>query len=141
MALRFIVSVAEGCDYDSIHLVALQAYQFLNYALDTAGFYYNKEQRSIILSEDNEDDLWAGEYMFRRYGEQKVSIEMRYAYIDTTIQNNEALKTQFQKDTTRLFVCADITNEAEAINLKSKLLPKFPRTKIIASEIYMGCMH
>ncbi|MDF2455160.1 MAG: hypothetical protein K0R51_1153 [Cytophagaceae bacterium] len=141
MALRFIVSIAEGYDYDSIHHVAVKAAQFLNYSLDTAGSYYNKQQKSIVLSEDNEDDIWAGEYMFRRYGEQKVSIEMRYAYTDTIIKHNEVLKAQLRRDTTRLFVCADVTNEAEATRLQKKLLSEFPHTKIIAAEIYMGCMH
>jgi len=141
MALTFIVSVAEGYNYDSLHRIALQASEVLGYPMDSSSAYYNQKKKRIVLADNDEDDIWAGEYRFRRFSDERVSLEMRYAYIDTIIANNDLLREKLQNDSTRMFVCANLTDEATALKLRETLLPKFPQTKIIAAKVYVGCMH
>lgn len=139
--LNYIISVAEGYNYDSLRAVALQTASLLHFKFDSLGRYYNP-QKGIVVPEDDEDEMWAGEYFLRRSGEDVVSIEMRHAYIDTIIANNEIAVERFSQDTSRMFVFATMYPDKErADSLADIIRESFPSTRIFPASIYMGCMH
>ncbi|HTF80461.1 MAG TPA: hypothetical protein VL947_02005, partial [Cytophagales bacterium] len=127
-------------NYDSLRNIALQTAGLLHFKFDTLDRYYHPT-RGIILPDDHEDDMWAGQYLFRRFGDDVVSIEMRHVYIDTAL-HNEMEKEKFYADTTKMFVFAMMYPErSKADSLAQQLKPNFASTKVIAAKIYMGCLH
>ncbi|MBO9702523.1 MAG: hypothetical protein J7604_20095 [Sporocytophaga sp.] len=141
LELNYIVSVAEGYNYDSLKTIALQTADKLSFKFDTLGRYYNP-QKGIVLPDDDEDEMWAGEYFFRRNGENLVSVEMSYAYTDTSISNNEPELEKHRQDTTKMFVLAMMyLNKKSADSLANIIKVDYPSAKVFPAQIYMGCMH
>lgn len=140
--LNYVVKVADGYDYDSLRTIALATSEYLKFKFDTLDRYYNPLRKKIVLPDNYADDIWSGEYYFRRYGDSIVSIEMSVAYIDTLTDKNENAKKTFYSDTLKMFVFANMfTDKKKADSLLKILKPKFKRATIIPTEIYMGCMH
>jgi len=140
--LNYVVAVADGYDYDSLRKIALETSELLKFKFDTLDRYFNTTRKKIVLPDNYEDDIWAGEYYFRRFGDSAVSIEMRSAYIDTLTSKDENSSTKFYADTLKMFVFADMyNNKSQADSLLNILKPKFKQTTIIPTNIYMGCMH
>lgn len=141
LELNYIVSVAEGYNYDSLRKIALQTADKLNFKFDTMGRYYNP-QKGIVLPDDDEDEMWAGEYFFRRFGDNLVSIEMSHAYTDTSISKNEPELEKHREDTRKMFVFAMMyLDKKSADSLANIIKVDYPSTKVFPAQIYMGCMH
>lgn len=141
LELNYIVSVAEGYNYDSLKIIALQTADKLNFKFDTMGRFYNP-QKGIVLPDDDEDEIWAGEYFFRRTGDNLVSIEMSYAYTDTSILKNEPELERHRQDTTKMFVFVMMCpNKKSADSLANTIKVDYPSIKVFPAQIYMGCMH
>ena len=138
--LYYIVSVENGYNYDSLKAIAKQTATLTYMGFDTLDRYYNPK-KGIILHENDADTEWAGKYFLRRMGSKFVSIEMNHAYIDTTVIDETAIE-KHQQDSTRMFVFAMMyPNKKSADSLAAVIRPKFPRTKVFPSRIFMGCMH
>lgn len=138
----YIVSAAQGYHYDSLKEVAQSVSMFLHWKIDSTDRYYNPVRKSILVKEDSDDEMWRGEYYLRRFGDNFVSVEMQYAYMDLALKNNPKEEEKFYQDTTKMFVCAGIfenLNKAETIAQKLKEI--CPSVTIITKEMYMGCMH
>ena len=139
--LNYIVAVEEGTNYFNLRSTALKVCKTLNVRFDTLERYYNPIKQRIVLPDDNQDDIYAGGYILRRYDDGFVSIEMRNAYVDINLKD-EAQQNAFYKDTTKMFVFAAMSgNRVEADSIAKLLKKQFTGTKIIASKLYMGCMH
>ncbi len=140
--LNYVVAVAEGYDYDSLRQIAKQTSELLKFKFDTLDRYFNTSRKKIVLPDNYEDEIWAGDYFFRRFGDTIVSIEMSSAYIDTLTNKDESAKAKFYTDTLKMFVFANMyDNKRQADSLVKILKPTFKQTIIIPTEIYMGCMH
>ncbi len=140
--LNYVVSVAEGYDYDSLREIALEASELLKFRFDSLDRYFNRTRKKIVLPDNYDDEIWAGDYYFRRFADSIVSIEMRSAYIDISTNDNENAKIKFYSDTLKMFVFANMyANKKQADSLLRILKPQFEQTTIIPTEIYMGCMH
>lgn len=133
---------AAGYHYDSLRSIALETAGLLHAEFDTFHRYYHPLKKRIVLPNDFEDDIWAGEYYPRRVGERFVSIEMRDAYIDTLTVKSETAREAFYADTLKMFVFAAMYPEKKsADSILHILKPRFKEAAIIPDEIYMGCMH
>jgi len=140
--LQFVVAVAEGYNYDSLHKIAIDAGHLLKLKFDTLDRYFNKSRKKIVYPDKYDDEIYAGQYLLRRSGDSIVSIEMRYAYIDTLTDKDENAKTKFNADTLKMFVFANMyDNKKQADSLLRLLKPKFKQANIIPNKMYMGCMH
>ncbi len=140
--LNYVVMVADGYNYDTLRKIAIQTSKLLGLKFDTLDRYYNKSRRKIVLPDNHEDDLWVGDYIFRRVGGDFVSIEMREAYIDTLTEKSKIKSESFYADTLKMFVFANMYPEKKHADSLLKILkPKFKQATIIPTEIYMGCMH
>jgi len=140
MQLYHIVCVEEGDDYNSLHKTALNVSKFLKFKFDSLERYYNPIKKRVVLPDNHPDEIYAGEYFFRRNGDDFVSIEMRNYYRDISLKDDG--HDFFYSDTTKMFVFAAMFGEKkQADSLVNILKKQFKTTKIIASNIYMGCMH
>lgn len=140
--VNYIVALTEGYNYDSLHRVALDAAELLDIKFDSLDRYYNTKRKKIILPENYEDDMWAGEYYFRRSADAFVSIEMKYMYADTLTEKNEDALQKFTADSLKMFVFAGMSpNKATADSLARLLKPHYGKLQVFPSNIFMGCMH
>jgi hypothetical protein len=140
--LYYVVNVVEGYNYDSLRQIAKEVSRFITYRYDSLDRYYNYKRKKIVYPDNYEDEIYAGDYLFRRYSDSIVSLEMRNAYADTATEKNEAAHERFYADSTKLFVFADMfASKAEAEQLAARLKQKFKHTTLIPANIFMGCMH
>lgn len=140
--IRYVINVAQGLNYDSLKQIAQDVSMLLHWPLDSLDRYFNINRRKIIVPENSEDEVWAGEYIFRRYGDDFVSVEMMNAYIDTETEKNAKAKDLFYNDSLQMFVCAGIFEDINAAkSVLSKVQSLFPKAQLIKTEMYMGCMH
>jgi hypothetical protein len=140
--LNYIVTAGEGYNYDSLKSVAMHISTLLHFKMDSLGRYYNRKKESIVVPEDDADEMYAGVYYLRRTGEDFVSIEMSYAYADTSIIHDEIKMNALNSDTTKMFVFVNMyTNKASADSLAQIVRRKYSLTKVIPVRVYMGCMH
>lgn len=138
--LYHIVCVEEGDNYRSLRETGLKVSKFLGFKFDSLERYYDKRKKRVVLPKDHPDEIYAGEYFFRRYNDDFVSIEMRNAYPDPSLKDDG--NSFFYSDTTKMFVFAAMYCEKkEADKLANTLKKQFKNTIVISSNIYMGCMH
>ncbi|MCR6640432.1 MAG: hypothetical protein NVV82_15900 [Sporocytophaga sp.] len=141
LELNYIVSVAEGYNYDSLKIIALQTSNKLGFKFDTMGRYYHPE-KGIVLPDDDDDEIWAGQYYFRRFGSNLVSIEMNYAYTDTSISKNEVALEKHSEDKAKMFVFAMMYQEKKSADSLANIIKvDYPSAKVFPVQIYIGCMH
>ncbi len=140
--LRYVITAAQGYNYDSLKQIAQEVSMLLHWPIDSMGRLYSSSHQKIIVPENSTDEMWAGEYFFRRDGENYVSVEMQSAYIDTLTAKNKQQSDLFYQDEKKMFVCAGVfANENDAKSVLSRVQTEFPKARIIPTEIYMGCMH
>lgn len=126
----FYISVADtAVNYKSLKNKMIDLQTELNIKIDTMGRGYNAEKDLICLAEDDEDELYAGQYFPRRFPSESLSIEYLNFYTPTTTEKTLALITG-------IFESKD-----EAKKHLDKVLPTNNNAYLIKSNIYIGCMH
>jgi hypothetical protein len=95
------------------------------------GYNEYKSGKGLILSADADDEMWAGEYLFRRFGEEHISLEMKHAYFEDMENNAEVM----------IIVAGIFYNEEEANNYMAEIHDFAPDAYIHTDEVYQGCMH
>jgi len=128
-----ILTVTEGYSFDSLDAVSKEVAEKLDTKLDYMGRIYDPS-KGIILSPDDEDEIYKGEYFPRRFEGNSISIEMGYALADLT----ERLKG----DRMKMVVVAGLFQERnKADSVLNILKAFFPHSQVIARDLYVGCMH
>ena len=101
----------------------------LNIPIDTMGRFYNKTKNLIALPDDDEDELYAGDYFPRRFPSENLSLE----YLDF-----------YQKkagDKTIALITGIYENEKSADSALTVLHKTEEKVFKIKADIYLGCMH
>ncbi len=101
----------------------------LNIPIDTMNRYYNREKNEIILSENDEDDMYRGEYFPRRFPSQNLSLEYYHTYIDNSTQKNIALVTGIYE------------TRKSADSALTILRPYAVHAFVVKAIVYEGCVH
>ena len=102
--------------------------------IDTMGRYFDKTKQQIVLPEENEDELYRGEYFPRRFESETLSIENAYFYTENTIEPK-------QYPTEMIVVSGMFANKSKADSLKTVLKGTYPKTYVLKSKIYIGYIH
>jgi hypothetical protein len=105
--------------------------QKLKTEIDTMGRSYDPNKNLICLAEDDEDEIYAGGYLFRRSLSEFLSLEYLIYYQDE--------KNTTEKTIALVTIITDSKEEAENKLLEVKKYSK--NAFIVNSQIYMGCMH
>lgn len=125
----FVVIADTGNDYYALHHLMLSLNKKSGIDIDTMGRYYNAEKNLIALPDNDEDEMYAGEYFPRRFPGQSLSLEYMTAFIPGSGEKTIGL------------VAGIYETEAEADSILLKLIPIAPQIFRVQSEIYLGCMH
>lgn len=130
----FLVVVDKSKDYKNLRELLFNVNGDFNIEIDTLGRYFNNDKQQIILPEDDEDEMYQGEYFLRRYESTSLSIENAYAYDENSLEPEKY-------PTEMILVAGMYATKKSADSLRNILHKKYPKTFVQKSKIYMGCMH
>lgn len=127
----YLVVVAEGAAYESLLNTAEAVAKQLQVPVDQFGRIY-EPGKGILVPYDDEDEMYQGVYYPRRFESSAVSLEMKYAFAE------EAATT----DSASMLVVAGMFEQPEQAKLQlNKIKGTYPKAKVVARELYVGCMH
>ena len=127
--IRFVVVADTSLNYYALREQLFMLHDSLQQPIDTMGRTYNKVKDLIALPEDDEDEMYAGEYYPRRTTSQDLSLEYLDMYQEAAREKSIALVTGIYE------------NKKSADSAVRVLKRYSPKAFSVTSEIYMGCMH
>lgn len=101
----------------------------LGWTIDTMGRYYNAKKDLIAVPDNDEDEMYRGEYYPRRYPGENMSLEYCITYIPASTEKNIAL------------VAGIYESQKSADSLLTLLKPHAPRAFVVKANVFEGCMH
>lgn len=125
----FLVIVDTSSNYFQLYDKMVHIRQRFAMEIDTMGRYYNIQKNKIILPEDDEDEIYAGEYFPRRWPSEHLSLEYLNFYDDES------------NDATIALVAGIYENVSQADSLTELLKKSENNAFTLPSSIYIGCMH
>jgi hypothetical protein len=125
----YIVVADSGTDYYSLRDQMLYLNKALNIPIDTMRRSFNPVKNLIALPDDDEDDLYAGDYYPRRFPSKHLSLEYLSFY-----QNRTSEKT--------IAIVAGIFESPDSADSTVAIIKRI-NNKAFATpaEIYTGCIH
>ncbi len=125
----YVIVVDTSLNYALLHKKMFEVQHAFKIAIDTMGRYYNPSKDLIALPEDDEDELYAGDYFPRRFPSETLSLEYLSLY-----KNNSNEKT--------IGVVSGIfEQETKADSSLKKIQKVFPKTFKLKTEMFVGCLH
>lgn len=128
-ATYFVIVADTGLNYFPLQSKMYALSNRLNIPIDTMGRHYNASKNLIALADDDEDEIYAGDYYPRRYPSDNLSLE----YLE--IYQRDA------NDKTIALVAGIYETEANADSSLAILKRQEPNCFKLKSELYIGCMH
>ncbi len=126
----FYVVVADtNSNYYLLHKKMFDLNRQLNIPIDTMGRFYNKTKNLIALPDNDQDEMYAGDYFPRRFPSGDLSLE----YLDV-----------YQKDSgdkTIALVAGIYETEKSADSVVTAMKAIEKKAFKIKADIYVGCMH
>lgn len=129
---KYLVVVDTGTNYWQLEHTMFTLKSKLGLKIDTMGRYYNAGKNDVVLPDDDEDDIYAGNYFPRRYSDDFLSIE-NMSFYRPGLQTGAA--------NTFLLVSGLYDNPSSADSMAGIIKPYQPTVFVMKSKIYMGCMH
>ena len=130
----YLVIPIKSKNYDLLNRNMFEIHHKYGIEIDTMGRYFDKVKQQIILPEDDEDEIYQGQYFPRRFDSNTLSIENAYAYEQDILEPKKF-------PTEMILVAGMFSNKKTADSLQKTLRKDFPKTIIQKSSIYIGCMH
>ncbi|MCW3121043.1 MAG: hypothetical protein JWQ38_535 [Flavipsychrobacter sp.] len=117
---------------NSYALLAAKMYALqktLGWPIDTMGRYYNPKKDLIAVPDNDEDEMYRGEYYPRRYPSQNLSLEYYQTYMPNSTEKNIAL------------VAGIYETQQSADSLLLLLKPAALHAFVVKANVFEGCMH
>lgn len=127
--MYYAVLADTGRDYASLHNTMFRIAKELNHPIDTMERYFNESTKELKLTEDSDDDMYAGYYFPRRFEGNFLSIEYLYLYDNKANTNTMAV------------VAGSFLSRNSADSLCRKLKPITPKSIVVMFWEYDGCLH
>ncbi len=128
-ATFFIVVADTSLDYSTLHNKMLDLNRKYKIPVDTMGRCFNKTKNLIALPDNDEDELYAGDYFPRRFPTESLSLEYLNFYQKQSGEKTIALVTGIYE------------TEKSADSALSVLSASEKKVFKIKADIYLGCMH
>ncbi|ASS49640.1 MAG: hypothetical protein A3D31_01965 [Candidatus Fluviicola riflensis] len=128
-ATFFVVVADTSFDYSILHKKMFDINRQLNIPIDTMGRSYNKVKNLIALPDNDEDEIYAGEYFPRRFPSENLSLEYLDFYQRQAGEKTIALVTGIYE------------TEKSADSMLIVLQKTEKKVFKIKANIYVGCMH
>ena len=128
-ATYFVVVADTSNDYYFLHKKMFTLNRQLNIPIDTMGRFYNKTKNLIALPDNDEDEIYAGDYFPRRFPSDNLSLEYLDFYQRQAGEKTIALVTGIYETE---------KSADSALTVLHKIEKKVFKIK---ADIYVGCMH
>ena len=128
-ATYFVVVADTSADYYLLHKKMFNLNRQLNIPIDTMGRFYNKTKNLIALPDNDEDEIYAGDYFPRRFPSDNLSLEYLDFYQRQAGEKTIALVTGIYE------------KEKSADSALTVLQKTEKKVFKIKADIYVGCMH
>lgn len=128
-ATVYMVVIETGQDYNRLSSIMHMLSSKLHIPIDTLNRYYNAVKKEVVLADNDEDEMYRGEYFPRRDASASLSIEMYKYYVDAPALEPMAL------------VAGIYGKEGAANYALTQIKPYVAYAKVVKGKIYMGCMH
>jgi hypothetical protein len=128
-ATYYVVILDSSKNYYDLHQKMFELHNTLKIPIDTMGRYFNATKNLIALPDNDEDEIYAGEYLQRRFPSENLSIEYLQTYKADASKNMMCLVTGIY------------TASSFADTLCSTLKAKESKIFVSKSKLYIGCTH
>lgn len=128
-ATCYLVIVDTGSNYTILHKKMTGLQQSLQLEIDTMGRYYNEQKHKIVVPDNSDDEMYAGEYFPRRDASSFLSLEQMDYYLSSSGARNMGLVAGIYA----------AGQEADSALIKVKQVER--NAFVLKAKIYMGCMH
>ena len=128
-ATYFVVVADTSLDYSTLHQKMFDLNNKLKIPIDTMGRFYNKTKNLIALPDNDEDEIYAGDYFPRRFPSDNLSLEYLNFYQRQAGEKTIALVTGIYETEKSADSALTILHKTEKKVFKIK------------ADIYVGCMH
>lgn len=128
----YLVVIDTGINYWQLEHTMFTLNGNLGLKIDTMNRYYNAGKNNVVLPDDDEDDIYAGDYFPRRYGDDFLSIE-NLSFYQPGSQTDDA--------NTFILISGLYDNPSSADSMATIIKAHHPTVFVMKSNIYMGCMH
>jgi hypothetical protein len=128
-ATYFIVVADTSTDYYFLHKKMFNLSRHLNIPIDTIGRFYNTIKNLIALPDNDEDEIYAGDYFPRRFPSDNLSLEYLNFYQKQASEKTIALVTGIYETEKSADSALTVLHKTEKKVFKIK------------ADIYVGCMH
>jgi hypothetical protein len=125
----YVLVADTGKQYITLNTTMYTLARKTDLEVDTLGRYYNSQKNKIVLSEEDDDELYAGEYFPRRFPSTSLSME----YMDT--YNSNASEGMMG------IIAGIFQKEEEAVAALKKIQALQANAHVIKAAIYVGCIH
>lgn len=125
----YIVVADTGMQYAPLNAQMYAMAKQMNLTVDTLGRYYNPTKKKIVLNENDDDELYAGEYFPRRFPSTTLSME----YMDSYTPGSNP---------STIGIIAGIFEEAASGEKVLQSVKAYsPNARLVKADIYVGCIH
>ena len=128
-ATYFVVVADTSADYYLLNKKMFDLNSKLKIPIDTMGRFYNKTKNLIALPDNDEDEIYAGDYFPRRFPSDNLSLEYLNFYQRQAGEKTIALVTGIYE------------TEKSADSALTVLYKTEKKVFKIKADIYVGCMH
>ncbi|MBK6338753.1 MAG: hypothetical protein IPF63_03905 [Bacteroidetes bacterium] len=128
-ATYFVVVADTSLDYSTLHKKMFDLNSKLKIPIDTMGRFYNKTKNLIALPDNDEDEIYAGDYFPRRFPSHNLSLEYLNFYQRQAGEKTIALVTGIYETEKSADSALTVLHKTEKKVFKIK------------ADIYVGCMH
>ncbi|MEP7220674.1 MAG: hypothetical protein ABI876_17240 [Bacteroidota bacterium] len=130
MRTMYIVIADSSSDYQKLLGEAKSLSQLSGIPFDARNLIFTKE-KGLHLPEDDSDVVYAGDYIWRRYADESISLERRFPYFNNVRES----------DPTMIIVAGIFETKKKAATALARIGGIAPRAFIRPTKLYMGCMH
>jgi hypothetical protein len=125
----FVLVADTGLDYYALRHKMISLHSKFKIPIDTMGRFYNQAKDLIALPDNDEDEIYAGEYYPRRFPSDNLSIEYLNFYSKQSKEKTIALLTGIYE------------TEKSADSALSIIKQVEQNAFIVKADIYIGCIH
>ncbi len=128
-AIYYVVIADTDLLYSSLCTKMFDLNKKLSIAIDTMGRFYNKTKDLIALPDNDDDEMYAGDYFPRRFPSRNLSIEYLSLYQKQAGEKTMALVTGIYE--------TEKSADSALVFLQKREKNAFK----IQAEMYIGCLH
>ncbi|MDB5036323.1 MAG: hypothetical protein JWQ98_3564 [Chlorobi bacterium] len=130
MRTMYVVVADSSSDYQKLLGEAQHLSQSSGIPFDARDLIFTKE-KGLHFPENDSDEIYAGDYLWRRFADESISLERRSAYFNNVKES----------DPTMIIVAGIFETKRKAAQALARISGPAPRAFIRATKLFMGCMH